>query len=245
MDCERYKETVAAHVDGALAAPEEAEVRAHLELCARCSRIYEWESKAAGILKEKLRHLSPGPGLEEAVLARLREASSGERTLFAPRIAWAAALALGVAGLLAAYLAMNRRGAPDLFADAVAKYHEASRAAPGEASPRAGPQVFGLERWGYAPVVTYVERVGAHRARVSLYRGANGEYLLAREIEGIQLVVPSGAVKRRLSGREFFAYSRDNVNVVAWKDGELACFLASAAAEEKLLELARRVPAGS
>ena len=71
--------------------------------------------------------------------------------------------------------------------------------------------------------------------------GSGEEYLMAQEFEGMEISPPSGGSVVRTSNRDFMSYSQGEVNLVAWKDKDMLCILASKLPKKKLLGLAQRI----
>ena len=124
MNCQTYRDIIAAHVDGELSAEERSEIEIHLSQCTACTRLFQWERKAKKILKGKIPRVPAEDGLREKVLSQLPGLQSEKEPLFgwlfqAP--AWVPALALLLLLALPYFLGQGQ-DSPDLFANAVARY---------------------------------------------------------------------------------------------------------------------------
>jgi hypothetical protein len=82
-------------------------------------------------------------------------------------------------------------------------------------------------------------------ARAFVYKGAEAEYLLAQEFEGVRFAVPPGAKTVKVASREFVGYSDAGVNLVAWQEKEMVCILASKLPQERLFRLAQEIARAS
>lgn len=78
-----------------------------------------------------------------------------------------------------------------------------------------------------------------------VYQGQGKEYLVAQEFDGVDFLSPSGAKTIRASSRDFVSYTQEGVNLIAWKEKDLLCILASTLPKEKLLGLAQQITRGS
>ena len=71
MDCLHYKEIIAAHVDGTLAAEEELQVKSHLDQCPKCKQFFRWETDVKKLLRQKFSPIVVQPSFKKALLERL------------------------------------------------------------------------------------------------------------------------------------------------------------------------------
>ena len=96
-DCEKYIEMMSAMVDGELPEAEEAELRAHIESCDECSRVYNAFLGISGALSEKL--AAPPEALAKGVMYKIKvQKKAGRRFAFGRFTALAACLALVLLG---------------------------------------------------------------------------------------------------------------------------------------------------
>ncbi|MBI3059132.1 MAG: hypothetical protein HYY81_07475 [Deltaproteobacteria bacterium] len=98
-----------------------------------------------------------------------------------------------------------------------------------------------LSPWGYRLLAQQTQQGKGQEGRAFIYQGKGQEYLLAQEFERVDFSPPSGAGTIRQSGREFVSYSQRGVNLVAWKEKDLLCIIASTLSTERLLGLAQEI----
>ncbi len=193
-------------------------------------------------LKRKLSPIPASAALRERVLDQLGE--SRKEGLFG----WSY-MAHGLAAAFALLLIVS---VPDLFwpdkvqedilTDAILRYQEVTQGV--VETPQAGfpaAQLLDLSPWGYRLLSGQTQIVKGQEGRVFVYRGQGKEYLLAQEFEGGELSPPRGGRVVRVSSQDFVSYSQAGVNLVAWKQKELLCILASTLPREKLLGLAQQL----
>lgn len=245
MDCQEYREIIAAHVDGALSSTERLVVQSHLEQCPKCTQMFLWENEAKKPLKLKLSPIPVRPGLKERLLDQLGETSKeGFLSWFylPHRLAVAFALLLIVAG---PYLIWQHKVQEDIFTDAIAQYQKVTQGiveAP-QAAPSLTPaaRLLDLSPWGYRVLARQTQHVRGQEGRVFVYQGQEKKYLLAQEFDGVYFSPPRGARVIRASSREFVSYSQEGVNLIAFKEKDLLCVLTSTLPKEKLLGLAQQI----
>jgi hypothetical protein len=247
MDCRGYKEIVAAHVDDALSQTEKRSVEFHLKQCPKCARIFHWERRASRALKKRLSFTVSKPGLKERLLDRLEE-KRGARIFdwFYSSTGLAAAFALLVLFALP-YLLWTGRTQDNILANAVVQYQNvmqgyadlSSQSLPLTSSTR----FLDLSPWGYRVLRQQSLKVTGQEGRLIVYQGPQNAYLLAQEFEGANLARPPAAQAVRSRSREFVVYTKQGVNLIAWKekDKDLLCILVSALPQNELLDLAQQV----
>ncbi len=245
MDCQEYQEILSAHVDGDLSFEEGLEVRSHLEQCPNCRRKFLWETEVKKALKGKLTSIPARPGLKETIVDQLGEASrEGFMSWFSipHRLAAAFVLLLVVAP---PYFIWQRKAQEAIFTDAIAQYQRITHGigeipqAASSLSPSA--RLLDLSPWGYRVLTRQSVQLKGQEARVFVYQGPSKEYLLAQEFDGVDFSLPSGARVIRASSREFVSYSQEGVNLIAFKEKDLFCILASTLPKEQLLGLAQQI----
>jgi len=242
MDCREYKEMISAHVDGALGTEEQLVVQSHLNECPKCTKMFLWESQMSAALKRKLSPIPARAALRERVLDQLGE--SRKEGLFgwsymAHGLAAACAVLLIVA---VPYLFWPGKVQEDILTDAIVRYQEVTQGV--VETPQAGfpvARLLDLSPWGYRLLSGQTKQVKGQEGRVFVYRGRGKEYLLAQEFEGVELSLPPGSKVARVSSQDFVSYSQAGVNLVAWKQKDLLCILASTLPKEKLLGLAQQL----
>lgn len=103
MNCQEYREIVAAHVDDVLTPPEREEVGRHVAVCAPCRRVYEREKDFRAFMATKPLLQKVPPALEQNLRRALAKAerepwwSRLQEFFTFPRLA----VGLAAAGLLA------------------------------------------------------------------------------------------------------------------------------------------------
>ncbi len=130
----------------------------------------------------------------------------------------------------------------DVFTDAIARYQRVMQGVV-ETSQAGFPaaRLLDLSPWGYRLLSGQTLQVKGQEGRVFVYRGQGKEYLLAQEFEGGELSPLPGSKVARVSSQEFVSYSQGGVNLVAWKQKDLLCIIASTLPREKLLGLAQQI----
>ncbi len=242
MDCEGYKEIISAHVDGALGTEEKLVVQSHLDECPKCTQMFHWETQMRSALKRKLSPIAARPALRARVLDQL-EGARKEGVFGWPYLAHGLAAAFALVLIVAIpYLSGPGKVQEEIFTDAIAHYQKVTQGivdAPQTAFPAA--RLLDLSPWGYRLLSGQTRQVKGQEGRVFVYRGRGKDYLLAQEFEGGELSPPPGSKVARVSGQDFVSYSQGRVNLVAWKQKDLLCILASTLPKEKLLSLAQQL----
>ncbi len=247
MDCQEYREIIAAHVDGALSSEEGLAVQSHLDRCARCTQRFLWETQVKKALKEKFSGIPIIPGLKERILDQVGET---RREGFFGRFYTPHALAAAFVLLLIVaipYFFWEGRFQEEVFTNAIEQYQQLAQgiaSAPERASTPIPPaQLLDLSPWGYRLLARQTQQVKGKERRVFVYRGTENEYVVAQEFERSDFSPPSGAGAVRRSNQDFIIYSREGVNLIAWKekDKDLLCILASSLPQERLLGLAQKI----
>ena len=242
MHCQEYKEMISAHVDGALELPERLAVESHLNECPKCTQMFLWETKMRSALKRKLSPIPARAALRERVMDQLgvtRKEGLFGWSYMAHGLAAAFALLLIVA---VPYLFWPGKVQEDILTDAIMRYQKVMQGiveSPQAAFPAA--RLLDLSPWGYRLLSGQTQWVKGQEGRVFVYRGREKEYLLAQEFDGAELSTPPEGRVMRVSSQDFVSYSQAGVNLVAWKQKELLCILASTLPREKLLGLAQQL----
>jgi hypothetical protein len=158
------------------------------------------------------------------------------------RLAAAFALLLIVA---IPYLVWRGKVQGDIFTDAISQYRKVTQGladtAQADRSQTPAARLLDLSPWGYRVLARQSQEVRGQEGRVFVYQGQEKEYLVAQEFDGVDFSLPSGAETIRASSREFVSYSQEGVNLIAWKEKDFFCILASALPKEKLLGLAQQI----
>ncbi len=242
MRCQDYKEMISAHVDGALSSEERLAVRFHLDECPKCTQMFHWETQMRAALKRKLSLIPARPGLKARVFDQL-EGTRKEGLFGWPYLAYGLAAAFALVVIVAVpYLSGPGKVQEDFFTDAIARYQRVMQGV--VETPQAGfpaARLLDLSPWGYRLLSGQTQQVKGQEGRVFVYRGRGKDYLLAQEFERGKLSPPPGSKVVRVSSQDFVSYSQGRVNLVAWKQKDLLCILASTLPKAKLLGLARRI----
>ena len=242
MDCQDYKEMISAHVDGALSSEERLAVRSHLDGCPKCTQMFHWETQMRSALKRKLSPIAARPGLRARVLDQL-EGTSKEGLFGWPYLAHGLAAAFVLLLIVAIpYLSGPGKVQEEILTDAIARYQRVMQGV--VETPQAGfpaARLLDLSPWGYRLLSGQTLQVKGQEGRAFVYRGRGKDYLLAQEFEGGELSPPPGSKVVRVSSQDFVSYSQGRVNLVAWKQKDLLCILASTLPKEKPLGLAQQL----
>jgi len=245
MNCLDYKEIIAAHVDRMLATEEEQQVQMHLEQCPRCKQFFRWETEIKKLLREKLPPATIQPSFKEALLERLEGKRKRTSTRwFEQRYAIGAAVALLFLARTSLFVHRNQVG-DDIFSQAVAQYQTVTqRIFEGPmSSPSRAARSLDLNPWGYHLITSEASELNGLTGITSTYRNQARNYVLAQEFEGGNLSAPPGAKCVQAAGKSFVMHSEHGVNLIAWKERNVLCILASGVPMEQLLDMAQRVMA--
>ncbi len=251
MDCQEYREIIAAHVDGTLLSEERKAVESHLNQCVRCAQMFLWENEVRKFLKRMLSPIKVRAGLKESILDQLGETSKeGLLSRYYSRglvAAFALLLLLAVPYLF--WRGKVQKVQEEIFTDAIAQYQMVTQGigdTPQATSPSTpAARLLDLSPWGYRLLAKQSQQLKGQDGRVFIYQGQEKEYLLAQEFYGVDYSLPPGASTIRVSGRDFVNYSKGNVNLIGWKEKDILCILASNLPKEKLLSLAQEIALGS
>ncbi|MBM4383706.1 MAG: zf-HC2 domain-containing protein [Deltaproteobacteria bacterium] len=239
-------EVLGACVDGALAARESAEVEAHARTCETCAG----ELRALAALKTQLRD-GTGVGADPAFDARIRAALDREDGRALPRRVrprWPYAALAAAAAALLLWAALPR--AVDLPAEAAVLAREAA-AQPSARTPAAAlearfaaaelpfaARVLDLGMMGWEIASGEVSRLAERPSTQILYRDATGRSLLCVMLEARASELPDDAARFDSGAITFFEFTRGDVTVVAWAEGDVLCFLAGRLPAEEVRALA-------
>jgi len=245
MDCQEYREVIATHVDGALSSEEGLTVQSHLNQCSPCRQKFLWETEVKKALKRKLTPIPARPDLRQRVLDQLGETSKeGFLSWFYMPYRLAAAFAFLVI-VVVPYFVWQHQVQGEIFTDAIAQYQKVTEgiveAQEAASSLTPAARLLDLSPWGYRVLTRQTLQVRGQEGRVFVYQGQGKEYLLAQEFDGVDFSPPPGARVIRASNRAFLSYSQEGVNLIAFKEKDLLCILASTLPEEKLLGLAQQI----
>ncbi|MBI2211518.1 MAG: zf-HC2 domain-containing protein [Deltaproteobacteria bacterium] len=247
LDCQEYKEIIAAHVDGYLSFEEGLEVQSHIERCPNCAQKFLWETRVSNAFRGKLTPILASRALRERVLEQLEEPP--KQGIFAwsylPQglvVAFALLLMVGVS-----YVTWRAEAKDDLFADAIAQYRTLAQGMAEARQPTpaltASARVLDLSPWGYALLAKQTRQLKDREGQIFIYQGPNKEYLLAQEFDGADFPPTSDARALQASSRQFVVYGQADVNLIAWKEKNILCLIAGNLPQEKLLGLAQQIAA--
>lgn len=245
MNCLDYKEIISAHVDRTLSAEEELEVQSHLDQCPKCKQFFRWETDVKKLLRQKLSPIVVQPRFKEALLERLEGKSRRISARWSYQsYGFGAALALALLAMVP-LLVFRNQVREEVFGQAAGQYQMMTRRileGP-MSSPSRAARSFDLSPWGYHLLTSEASEFNGLTGITSTYRKEGSDYVLAQEFEGGNLSVPPGAKSIQVAGKTFIIHSENGVNLIAWKERNLLCILASHVPMEQLLDMARRVMA--
>ncbi len=253
MNCDDYRDWVAADIDGRLDAPTAQASRAHVETCTHCAAL----RAAQAAMRDRLRRhegATMPPELRRRVLAAVQReltapvdppATGGRvvRLLTRRRLLMVGAVA---ASFLVMMLPVGRWSQPDLLGlliqDARAAEHEgfaydlrsndiaALRDHYAQAGVGFTATAPDLAKRGYRPIGGRVERDGEVAATVTVYHSAGGGVVVCRRYAYERVEVPPG---------ERFGHAtvvtRDGVTMRFVRDGDALCSLATTMPREQFL----------
>lgn len=244
MDCQEYREIIAAHVDGVLSSEERLTVQTHLNRCSKCMQKFSWETEVKKVLKQKLTPIPARSGLKARLLDELGEKRK-EGILSWLDLPHGLAAAFALLLIVAVpYLVWRGKVQESIFTDAISQYQRVTQGIVDTSqvatlSPAA--RLLDLSPWGYRVLARQSQEVRGQEGRVFVYQGQGKEYLVAQEFDEVDFSPPSGAKTIRASSRDFVSYTQGDINLVAWKEKDLLCILASTLPKEKLLGLAQQI----
>lgn len=249
MNCLEYGEIIAAHVDGALSPEEGIAAQSHLNKCPRCQQNFLWETEVKRSLRQRLSLIPARPGLRARVLDQLGEtAKEGFFGWYYMRYGLVAAFAL-LFIVAVPYLVWRGKVEENIFSDAISQYQRVTQGiadtAQADRSQTPAARLLDLSPWGYRVLAKQSQQVRGQEGRVFVYQSQGKEYLLAQEFDEMDFSPPSGARVIQASSREFVSYSQEGINLIAFKEKDLLCILASTLPREKLLGLAQQIAMGS
>ena len=246
MQCQEYRELVAAHVDGVLVQHEAQEAQAHIDGCAECARVFAWEQRASVALKAKLRIAQAPAGMKLRLAERLQRKQGLtaylESWFLNPR--WVGSFAVLAVVLVSMFL-LRDQGRDDFLRDAVSRYQSVVATRPG-ASLTGGFQAPAARRLdltplGYRLTDNAVTRTAGQERRESVFARDEKEWVLAQEVDGVKSLPNGKGEIVRTNNREFVKFTKAGINLVAWRDNDLLCVLTSAMPSDQLLGIAHKI----
>jgi len=263
MNCQEAQGLITALVDDELSASELASIEIHLRECVKCQFAHRQERALKTAVRTAGGAVSSPGDLREKILSGLGRPGKGEalngpqgpgwlsQLAFRPALAFALVLLL----LLPVVYLMRSETAP--IALSALKSHERMVAGSlsyiREESPeklkiqlarsvdgRFGPMAYDLSMMGLRPVGGTVQEVAGRKIIVALYEGT-APSLTCYTFLGTERDVPKGAAlfadpEKKIN---FYTFSRQGVNGVMHREGELICILVSEMPLPDLLALAR------
>ena len=248
MNCQEYREIVAAHVDGALSVHEESAVQSHLAGCANCTRMFRWETEATKAIKQQLSTVTVDAHLKERILERL--AQPPKPSFFGwPVPIYSLAGAAAIILIAISTLLLSRPDqTSDIFTNIIAQHRVViagtNTAAMGLIQSSVDPPL-DLRPWGYNLRAYKPAELNETKGTTFVYATTGNEYILAQEFKGGNISLSAGAKTLDADGKQFHSDSRDGVNLIAWKDNDVLCILAARLPQDALLRIAERLAATS
>jgi len=252
IDCQAYRDLVAADVDGLLDSEEKTGVDAHLEDCIVCTVLRREQAAIRDLVRERPpRHETP-EALRERVVAALDKEPPVPKVVPFPkpasrtRIAMVGAIA---AVLLLALLPLWRTESPDLLAALV----QDVKAAEAQEVPFVlrTTSVAGLRDYyresglfefdktvddlggiGLRPVGGTVAKIGEVNTTLTVYEGASHK-IVCRHFKPGSLRIPTGG--KRVG--DAWVFTKDGVTVVVHENGGVVCCMASAMPPDEFLRV--------
>jgi anti-sigma factor RsiW len=246
MNCQEYREIVAAHVDNVLTPTEREEAERHVASCPACRQVYEQEKDFRAFMAAKPLLQKVPPALEQNLRSALAQAERTSRrtswwswlqeTFTFPRLA----VGLATAGLLALFLlphwfAEQRSG--DFLQRLTQDYTAAITPGFSLAFPtddlqaleayynRTGTLDFrahlpDLRKQGYRLKGGAIVRADEKVMTATLFEGQKG-YVLCRLLRGTASLLPPGGERM---GKHLF-YTRGDFTLCFTQEGETLCCL--------------------
>jgi len=263
MRCDEAQELITALVDGELSATERLAVEAHLKTCGPCRQGFAAESRLKQQTRFAADRITAPASLRRAVEERLgakqpvlREESGGTAARWFSMAGWRPALALATLLLVTAALVYTEWPSQNIGLAALATHsnilegktilvrtdnpaamrEELSRAVGG----RFGPVILDLSMMKLYPVAGFVQKIGGREVLVTVYQG-DGPAVTCFTFLGSEADAPDGTEKfydadMRLN---FYSFSRDGVNGLLHREGEVICVVASRMPAADLLAIFR------
>ncbi len=259
MKCEEAQELIAALIDHEIGEPERAAIEAHFEGCSSCRAIYNYQLALKRAVHETGANLKAPVALRESILRDPRifrpKPDVELRRTWRPYLRPALTTAL-LALLVLPALYLMRPAAKPLSLRAL-EVHE--KIAGGEMSfiPGASaeeiketlsrsaagaftPMAYDLTALKLKAVGGAVQNFDGRKVLVTVYQG-NGLTVTCYTFLGAESDAPPSAerVYDEIKKINFYIYSRDGINAVLHREGNLVCILASSLPAPRLLGLAR------
>jgi len=263
MRCDEAQELITARVDGELSADEQLAIEAHLRICGLCRETFTAENRLKQQTKLAGRAITAPATLRQAIEGRI----AGRRPIFSEGSSesvrrwfdisgWRPAFAMALLLLAVASLIYMRWPAQNIGLAALATHanilngntvlvrsgdpaamrDELARAV-GE---RFRPVAFDLSIMKLYTVSGFVQKVGHREMLVTVYQG-DGPTITCFTFLGSEADAPDGAERfydadMRL---DFYSFSRDGINGLLHREGEVICLLVSKMPAADLLAMIR------
>jgi anti-sigma factor RsiW len=264
MKCEQAEELISALIDDELSDPERSSIEGHLKDCPKCQRAYEW----GRVLNREMRTVSASVvapvDLRQKILSDQRgttkeaESSKGRSKLIfrlQPFLRPTFASALLVILVISIFFLMQSPSQPISLAALQIRakidkgeisLHQATntdelhdwlgRAVGG----KFGPLGYDFSPLGVKPIGGTVREVDGRQILVAVFRG-NGLSITCFTFLGTEEDAPKNATvffdpETRIS---FYSFSRNGIQAVLHREGNVVCLLTSNMSPEELLSLVR------
>jgi anti-sigma factor RsiW len=264
MKCEQAEELISALIDDELSDPERSSIEGHLKDCPKCQRAYEW----GRVLNREMRTVSASVvapvDLRQKILSDQRgttkeaESSKGRSKLILrlqPFLRPTFASALLVILVISIFFLMQLPSQPISLAALQIRakidkgeisLHQATntdelhdwlgRAVGG----KFGPLGYDFSPLGVKPIGGTVREVDGRQILVAVFRG-NGLSITCFTFLGTEEDAPKNATvffdpETRIS---FYSFSRNGIQAVLHREGNVVCLLTSNMSPEELLSLVR------
>jgi anti-sigma factor RsiW len=264
MKCEQAEELISALIDDELSDPERSSIEGHLKDCPKCQRAYEW----GRVLNREMRTVSASVvapvDLRQKILSDQRgttkeaESSKGRSKLILrlqPFLRPTFASALLVILVISIFFLMQLPSQPISLAALQIRakidkgeisLHQATntdelhdwlgRAVGG----KFGPLGYDFSPLGVKPIGGTVQEVDGRQILVAVFRG-NGLSITCFTFLGTEEDAPKNATvffdpETRI---RFYSFSRNGINAVLHREGNVICILVSNMPPEELLSLVK------
>jgi anti-sigma factor RsiW len=261
MACEEYQELITALIDGELSDDERLAIEEHLQVCQGCRAAYLSENHLRQQTRAAARRLEAPPALRRAVeekLAARQLQPVRENALRARRFrtaAWRPAFAAAAVLAIVVVLAYMRWPAPSISVAALEVHASAvegktfarldNPAAMRERLSQAvgghfRPVVLDLSAMRLYPVSGFLRKIDGRDVLVTVYQG-DGPAVTCFTFIGGEADAPQDADKfydpeMRIT---FYSFSRNGINGLLHREGEVNCLLASKMPAADLLAIIR------
>ena len=262
MKCEQAEELISALIDDELSDPERSSVEGHLKDCPKCQRAYEW----GRVLNREMRTVSASVvapvDLRQRILSDQRTAPKESKSTLRSRLllqfqpllrpAYASAVIVIVVSMFLLVSAPNEplslkalqirekidKGEISLHqATNTDELHDwLGRAVGGKFRPLG----YDFSPLGVKPIGGTVREVDGRQILVAVFRG-NGLSITCFTFLGTEEDAPKNATVFLDPGTRirFYSFSRNGIQAVLHREGNVVCLLTSNMSSEELLSLVR------